>query len=108
MECNDSIPKEDYSAALEEVLDLNISECLQRKLKPPEEIGKTAGAFSSIGRLRLEPAVCTANLLAEVSESSSIREELDADDCSFERCCASILEDLLAAAASEHCDRDCY
>lgn len=108
MECNDAIPEEGYSAALEEVLDLNISECLQRKLKPPEEIGKAAAAFFNTERLLLEPTVCTTSLLAEVAVSPGFREEAGAEECSFERCCASILEDLLAAAASEHCDRDCY
>lgn len=106
MECG--VPEGDYSAALEEVLDLNISECLQRKLKPPEEIGKAAGTSSNTQGLRLEPVECTASLLADALASLSLQEELEAEEGSFDRSCASILEDLLAAAASEHCDRDCY
>uniref|UniRef100_A0A224YJF0 Uncharacterized protein n=1 Tax=Rhipicephalus zambeziensis TaxID=60191 RepID=A0A224YJF0_9ACAR len=106
MECGDGTSNVDRVAAMEEVLDLGVSECLQRKLKLPENVQKPATPLTT-GTLQLE-LVDTTELLARLSALGTFRncnaehvtEEFHSGD--------SLLEDILAAAASEHCDRDCY
>ncbi|KAL1438480.1 hypothetical protein MTO96_048091 [Rhipicephalus appendiculatus] len=106
MECGDSTSNVDRLAAMEEVLDLGVSECLQRKLKLPENIQKPATPLTT-GTLQLE-LVDTTELLARLSALGTFR------NCNAEHVTGefhsgdSLLEDILAAAASEHCDRDCY
>lgn len=105
MDCNNATLDTDRTTAMEEVLDLAVSECLQRKLKLPKDIQKPAVPII-VGVL--DSTASTVNLLANLSSPSTSK------DCDVERVscdlqsCTSLIEDLLAAAASEHCDRDCY
>ncbi|XP_050029475.2 uncharacterized protein [Dermacentor andersoni] len=106
MVSGDEFSNADRSAAMEEVLDLGVSECLQRKLKLPENI-QTSAASLAADSLQLE-LVHTTDLLAKLSPLGTF-EKCNAEHVSLDfQSCDSILEDILAAAASEHCDRDCY
>ncbi|KAH8037152.1 hypothetical protein HPB51_008834 [Rhipicephalus microplus] len=106
MECCDNTSTVDRLAAMEEVLDLGVSECLQRKLKLPENIRKPAAPPTTC-TLKSE-LVDTTELLARLSARGTFRncdvEHVTEDFHSGD----SLLEDILAAAASDHCDRDCY
>lgn len=104
-DCNDATLDTDRVVAMEEVLDLAVSECLQRKLKLPGDIQKPAAPIA-VGIL--DSTASTLNLLASLSPPSTSKDSgVERSSCDF-RSCASLIEDLLAAAASEHCDRDCY
>ncbi|XP_065286339.1 uncharacterized protein [Dermacentor albipictus] len=106
MVSGDALSNADRSAAMEEVLDLGVSECLQRKLKLPENIHTPATSLAT-NSLQLE-LVHTTDLLAKLSPLGTFGKS-DAEHVSLDfQSCDSILEDILAAAASEHCDRDCY
>ncbi|KAH7942931.1 hypothetical protein HPB52_002706 [Rhipicephalus sanguineus] len=106
MECGDSTSNVDRLAAMEEVLDLGVSECLQRKLKLPENIQKPATSLAT-GTLQLG-LVHTEDLLTRLSPLGTFR-NCDVEHISLDfHSGDSLLEDILAAAASEHCDRDCY
>lgn len=106
MDYSNASSNRDRLVAMEEVLDLGVSECLQMKLKLPENIQKPATSLEA-GVLQLE-LVRTTDLLARLSAvgmfSKSDVEHISLDFHSGD----SLLEDILAAAASEHCDRDCY
>ncbi|KAL3176036.1 hypothetical protein MRX96_010744 [Rhipicephalus microplus] len=106
MECCDNTSTVDRLAAMEEVLDLGVSECLQRKLRLPENIRKPAAPPTTC-TLKSE-LVDTTELLARLSARGTFRncdvEHVTEDFHSGD----SLLEDILAAAASDHCDRDCY
>ncbi|KAK8763404.1 hypothetical protein V5799_033991 [Amblyomma americanum] len=103
MDCSDATVDTDREAAMEEVLDLAVSECLQRKLKLPEDVQKATVPIT-VGN----STTSTADILATLSSLSASKDcDMEHGSCDFQTC-ASLIEDLLAAAASEHCDRDCY
>ncbi|XP_037570644.2 uncharacterized protein LOC119452769 isoform X5 [Dermacentor silvarum] len=100
MDSSDTFSNADRSAAMEEVLDLGVSECLQRKLKFPENIQTPATSLAA-DSLQLE-LVHTTDLLAKLSPLGTFR-KCDAKPVSLDsQSCDSLLADILAAAASEH------
>lgn len=92
----------DRGKVMDQVLDLGLSECLLRKLRPSEDIC-TSKEIPGCG-LTLATTVTTESMLGYVSE------RLPLEPCGtilFNET-QSLLDDLLAAAASTHRDMDCY
>ncbi|CAN8030716.1 unnamed protein product [Ixodes persulcatus] len=95
-------PALDRGEVMDQVLDLGLSECLLRKLRPSEDI-RTSEEIPGCGPTPATP-VTTESMLGYVSEG------LPRKPCGtvlFDET-QSLLDDLLAAADSTHRDMDCY
>lgn len=97
----------DRDMALEEVLDLQMSECLRKKLREPDEYHKMDASLSNDAD-EFAGGFSTEAHLARVSRPSSLSKQ----ECNMDRP-ESLLEDILAAAvprlaSSARQDMDCY